>query len=296
MMTMDFYINEYAQFLTEHKKLSSNTLQSYKRDLKFFCHYLVDIGISNFFEVSHVDLLTYTIRLKKEGKANTTISRSIASLRTFYSFLHNKGYMDKNPTLELEAPKMDRKMPQVLSLSEVERLLAKPDIRTSIGKRDRAMIELLYATGIRVTELISLTLSDVNTSMGYIKCKGTSKTRVIPLGTMASKAIDLYLKDARGHLISTDEDALFVNYYGKKLTRQGFWKVVKRYSEEAGINKSITPHTLRHSFAFHLVQNGADLKAVQEMLGHSDVATTQIYLEMSNSKLRDIYEKTHPRA
>lgn len=290
------YINEYETFLTEHKKLSVNTLQSYQRDLKFFGEYLGTIGVDCFLNAAHVDLMTYIIQLKKMGKANATVSRSIASLRTFYSFLHQKGYVDSNPTLELEAPKMDRKQPQVLSLSEIERLLSKPDIRTTIGKRDKAMIELLYATGIRVSELISLTLSDINTSMGYIKCKSQSKTRVVPLGTMASKAVDIYLKDARGHLINGDEDTLFVNYYGKKLTRQGFWKVVKRYSDEAKINKTITPHTLRHSFAFHMVQNGADLKAVQEMLGHSDVSTTQIYLEMSNAKLRDIYEKTHPRA
>lgn len=296
MEKINRYINEYEVYLVEHKKLSDNTLQSYRRDIKFFGHYLATQGIECYLGVSHVDLLTYMIHLKKIGKANATISRTVASLRTFYSFLHNKGYLEINPSTELEAPKMDRKLPQVLTLAEVERILAKPDLRTSIGKRDKAMIELLYATGIRVSELISLSLSDVNTAMGYIKCKNHTKARVIPLGTMASKAIDMYLKDGRGYLVNGDEDALFVNYYGKKLTRQGFWKVVKRYSDEAGINKSITPHTLRHSFAFHLIQNGADVKAVQEMLGHSDVATTQIYLEMSNSKLRDIYEKTHPRA
>lgn len=297
MESMQSYINEYEKFLSDHKKLSENTLLSYRRDLKYFGRYLEESNVaSNYLTVSQVDLMTYVIYLKKSGKANATISRFIASLRTFYSFLHHHGYIESNPSLELEAPKTDRKMPQVLTLPEVERLLSCPDIRTSIGKRDKAMIELLYATGIRVSELTSLSLSDVNTTMGYIKCKGSNKTRVIPLGSMASKAIDVYLKDGRTHMVSGDEDALFVNYYGKKLTRQGFWKVIKRYSEEAGIHKSITPHTLRHSFAFHLVQNGADLKSVQEMLGHSDVATTQIYLEMSNSKLRDIYEKTHPRA
>lgn len=296
MENMNRYINEYESYLVEHKKLSVNTLQSYRRDLRFFGEYIESIHLDDFLNVTHVDLLTYVIFLKKEGKANATISRNIASIRNFYSFMQQKGYISHNPSAELEAPKTDRKLPQVLTLSEVERLLSKPDLRTAIGKRDKAMIELLYATGIRVTELISLTLADVNTAMGYIKCKGTTKTRVIPLGTMASKAIDVYLKDGRGLLITGEEDALFVNYYGKKLTRQGFWKVIKRYSDEAGIHKSITPHTLRHSFAFHLVQNGADLKAVQEMLGHSDVTTTQIYLEMSNSKLRDIYEKTHPRA
>ena len=297
MEKMNSYINEYEAFLVDHKKLSTNTLLSYKRDLKFFCEYVSsNLKLDDLTQVSPVDMMTYTIFLKKSGKANATISRTIASLRTFYSFLHHKGYMVSNPTTELEAPKQDRKMPQVLTLAEVERLLSRPDVRTSIGKRDKAMIELLYATGIRVSELISLTLSDINTTMGYIKCKGANKTRVIPLGSMASRAIDIYLKDGRGQLVSEDEDALFVNYYGKKLTRQGFWKVIKRYSEEANIHKSITPHMLRHSFAFHLIQNGADLKSVQEMLGHSDVATTQIYLEMSNAKLRDIYEKTHPRA
>ena len=290
------YISEYETYLKEHKKLSENTLQSYRRDLKYFGIYLHSIGISSYLKVTHVDLMTYIIYLKKNGKANSSISRSVASIRTYYSFLHHNGLIESNPSIEVEAPKPERKTPQILTLSEVENLLAKPDLRTAIGKRDKAMIELLYATGIRVTELISLSLSDVNTAMGYIKCKGTQKTRVIPLGSMASKAIDYYMKDGRGNLVNSDEDALFVNYYGKQLTRQGFWKVIKRYSDEVGIDKSITPHTLRHSFAFHLVQNGADLKAVQEMLGHSDLATTQIYLEMSNSKLRDIYEKTHPRA
>ncbi len=296
MNEMICYINEYETFLMTHKKLSNNTLLSYKRDLKYFSAYLEQNNQEKFLEISSVDLMAYVIHLRKQGKANATLSRSIASLRTFYSFLQQKGYIHANPTLELEAPKMTRQAPNVLTLTEIESLLARPDLRTAIGKRDKAMIELLYATGIRVSELISLSLADVNTAMGYIKCKGTSKTRVIPLGTMASKAIDFYLKDGRTELIRGEEEALFVNYYGKQLTRQGFWKVIKRYSEEAGIKKSITPHTLRHSFAFHLVQNGADLKAVQEMMGHSDVATTQIYLEMTNSKLRDIYEKTHPRA
>lgn len=296
MDKMNGYINEYETFLREHKKLSDNTLQSYKRDLKYFGLYLESIGILNFLDVSHVDIMTYIIHLKKSGKANASISRSIASIRTYYSYLQQNGYVKMNPSIEVETPKTERKMPRILTLNEVESLLAKPDLRTAIGKRDKAMIELLYATGIRVSELVSLTLSDVNTTMGYIKCKSSHKNRVIPLGTMASKAIDSYLKDGRNYLVNSDEEALFVNYYGKQLTRQGFWKVMKRYSEEIGIEKSITPHTLRHSFAFHLVQNGADIKAVQEMMGHSDVASTQIYLDMSNSKLRDIYEKTHPRA
>lgn len=293
---MEKMIHEFEHYLREQRKLSSNTVVSYKRDLKYFGQYLKDQNIDHYKDAANVDLLKYVISLKKSGKASATLSRNIASIRTFYGYLHNKGYIKDNPSLELEAPKAEKKMPAVLTLQEVEKILSKPDTRTSIGKRDKAMIELLYATGIRVSELIAMNLSDVNTTMGYIRCSSGSKSRVIPLGTMASKAVDVYLNLARSQMISEDNEALFVNYYGKRMTRQGFWKVVKRYSEEAGINKCITPHTLRHSFAFHLVQNGADLRAVQEMLGHSDVTTTQIYLEMSNSKIRDVYEKAHPRA
>lgn len=293
---MERCINEFEIFLRDQRKLSLNTLQAYKRDLKYFGIYLKNQNIEHYYYVSSVDLLTYVIHLKKEGKANATLSRNIATIRTFYSFLNNKGYIKHNPSLELESPKAEKKIPAVLTLQEVEKLISKPDTRTSIGKRDKAMIELLYATGIRVTELISLNLSDINTTMGYIRCKGTSKSRVIPLGSMASKAVDVYMKEGRNQLVDEVNEALFVNYYGKRITRQGFWKVVKRYSEEAGIDKNIAPHTLRHSFALHLVQNGADLKAVQEMMGHSDLTTTQIYLEMSNSKIKDVYEKAHPRA
>lgn len=293
---MEKSIHEFESFLRDQRKLSSNTIVSYKRDLKYFGQYLKNQNIDHYKDAVNVDLLKYVISLKKSGKAAATLSRNIASIRTFYGFLHNKGYIQDNPSLELEAPKAEKKIPAVLTLQEVEKLISKPDTRTSIGKRDKAMIELLYATGIRVSELIAMNLSDVNTTMGYIRCSSNSKTRVIPLGSMASKAVDAYLNLARSQMISEDNEALFVNYYGKRMTRQGFWKVVKRYSEEAGINKSITPHTLRHSFALHLVQNGADLRAVQEMLGHSDVTTTQIYLEMSNSKIKDVYEKAHPRA
>ncbi len=293
---MNNYIYEFELYLKDHKHLSANTLEAYKRDLKYFGIYIDENGLGDYLKISHVDALGYVGYLKKIGKANSTIQRNVASLRTFYSYLHNKGYIENNPTLDVEAPKAERKMPSVMTLSEVEKLIAKPDSRTSIGKRDKAMIELLYATGIRVSELVSLNLSDINTNMGYIRCRSGGKARVIPLGSLASKAVEMYIKDGRSKIVTEDEEALFVNYYGKRITRQGFWKVVKRYTEELDIRKSITPHTLRHSFALHLIQNGADLKAVQEMLGHSDVSTTQIYLEMSNSKIRNVYEKAHPRA
>ncbi|GAU76977.1 site-specific tyrosine recombinase XerD [Fusibacter sp. 3D3] len=293
---MSGYITEFEVYLTDHKNLSANTLEAYKRDLRYFGIFIEEQQLGDYLQISQVDAIAYVSYLKKQGKANSTIQRNVASLRTFYSYLHNKGYISHNPTLDIEAPKAERKMPNVLTLIEVEKLIAKPDLRTSIGKRDKAMIELLYATGIRVSELVSLNLSDINTNMGYIRCKNNGKSRVVPLGSLASKAVEVYIKDGRSKIVTEDEEALFVNYYGKRITRQGFWKVVKRYTEALDIRKSITPHTLRHSFALHLIQNGADIKAVQEMLGHSDVSTTQIYLEMSNSKIRNVYEKTHPRA
>jgi integrase/recombinase XerD len=283
-------------YLTEIRKLSKNTVESYRRDLNIFGQYLTANGMNDYKAATHIDLLAYTIALKKEGMANATISRKIASLRTFYGFLHHNGYISSNPALELEAPKAERKLPNVLTLAQVEQLIEMPDNRTAIGKRDKAMIELLYATGIRVTELVSLSLSDVNINMGYIRCKSTQKSRVVPMGTMASKALDQYIHHGRCKLVSEDEEALFVNYYGKRISRQGFWKIIKQYTETLDVAHEITPHTLRHSFALHLIQNGADLKSVQEMLGHSDVSTTQIYLEMSNAKIKEIYSKAHPRA
>lgn len=293
---MSNYIEGFEVYLRDVRKLSNNTIESYLRDLRHFDNYISEQQIKSLVDVSSIDALTYTIFMKKQGKANSSISRSIASMRTFYGYLQQNGYMNTNPTLELESPKTERKMPSVLTLEEIEKLIAEPDVRTTIGKRDKAMIELLYATGIRVSELVSLNLSDINSSMGYVRCKSAGKSRVIPMGSMATQAIDVYLKTSRAKLVKSDEEALFVNYYGKRISRQGFWKLIKRYTKTLDINKDITPHTLRHSFALHLVQNGADLKAVQEMLGHSDVSTTQIYREMSNAKMKEVYTKTHPRA
>lgn len=290
------YFLEFENYLLLHKNVSKNTMDAYKRDIKYFSIYVETQNLGNIISVGNIDMIGYISYLKKQGKANSTIQRNVATLRTFYSFLHNKGYIVCNPTIDLEVPRVERKMPNVLTLSEVESLISKPDSRTAIGKRDKAMIELLYATGIRVSELVSLNIADINTVMGYIRCKSNVKSRIIPLGNLASKAIDTYIKDGRSKIVTEDEEALFVNYYGKRISRQGFWKVVKGYTAELGINKTITPHTLRHSFALHLIQNGADLKSVQEMLGHSDVSTTQMYLEMSNSKIKSVYEKAHPRA
>jgi len=283
-------------YLTEHKRLAKNTIESYMRDIRFLGNYLESIGIEDYTNASTIDILTYSIYLKKEGKSNATISRSIASIRTFYGYLHNNGYIDTNPALELESPKSERKIPNVLTLDQVDALMAKPDISTPKGIRDKAMLELLYATGIRVTELITLSLSDINISMGYIKCKSGNKSRVVPMGSLASRAVETYIRDSRPKMIKSNEETLFVNYFGKGMTRQGFWKIIKKYTNELDIDNTITPQTLRHSFALHLVQNGADIKSVQEMLGHSDASTTQIYMEMSNSKIKEVYSKAHPRA
>jgi integrase/recombinase XerD len=293
---MKVLIEVFSGYLTQTRKLSKNTVESYLRDLKIFGQYLVENRITTYEEASSIDLLTYTIDLKKKNMANATISRKIASLRTFYGFLHQNGYITHNPSVELEAPKAERKLPNVLTMAEVEKLIEMPDHRTAIGKRDKAMIELLYATGIRVSELVALSLSDVNINMGYIRCKASKNARIVPMGTMASKALDQYISHGRCKLVSEDEEALFVNYYGKRISRQGFWKIIKQYTEALDVAHEITPHTLRHSFALHLIQNGADLKSVQEMLGHSDVSTTQIYLEMSNAKIKEVYSKAHPRA
>jgi integrase/recombinase XerD len=236
--------------------------------------------------------------LQKSGKATSSISRSLAALRSFYQFLSNNRYIEKDPTLNLESPKIEKKLPQILSIKEVELLLKQPDKNDSKGNRDQCMLELLYATGIRVSELVSMSLDDINLNMGFIKCSGSGvKDRVIPIGTIAQNALAEYILKYRPMLIKDkDEKSLFVNFHGKHLTRQGFWKIIKYYTKTAKIQKDITPHTLRHSFAAHLIENGADLKSVQEMLGHSDISTTQVYAQISHNKIKEVYKKTHPRA
>lgn len=286
----------FESFLREGKKLSESTIKCYHRDLVMFGQFLESRGISDFLSVTALDLEGYLLFLKENNKATSTASRHLASIKTFYGFLQNNGYILTNPTSGLKTPKSQKSEPLVLTLNEVESILLQPDLRTAIGKRDKAMIELLYATGIRVSELVNLNLSHLFVSNGYVVCGEKTKERAVPLGVMAAQALSTYLDGARPQLSDSEEKALFVNYSGKRMTRQGFWKIIKRYSYEAGINKPITPHTIRHSFALHLVQNGANLKAVQEMMGHSDVTTTQRYLEMTSSKIKDIYEKAHPRA
>lgn len=293
---MNKYVTNFTNFLVNDKKLSDNTLQSYRRDIEQYMAY-IDNNNLDFKGANKTSIITYLMYLQKEGKATSTISRNLASIRSFYQYMVRTNVVEEDPTEGLESPKMEKKLPKVLSVSEVNLLLDQPKCVDLKGYRDKAMLEILYATGIRVSELINLDIADVNVEMGFIKCRNAHKERVIPVGATACSALSEYLKQARNAMIHTDkETALFVNTNGGRLTRQGFWKIIKQYKNQAKISVDITPHTLRHSFATHLVENGADLRALQEMLGHSDISSTQIYAQLANSKLKEVYQKTHPRA
>lgn len=296
-VSMETLISSFIDFLENDKHLSLNTLQSYRRDIEQYISYLRGIKINDIKKTGKTTVITYLLHLKKIGRATSTISRNLASIRSFYQYLTKIKVKDDDPTNDLESPKVEKKLPQILSTQEVELLLDQPKCVDLKGYRDKAMLELLYATGIRVSELISLDLEDLNLDMGYVRCSKGSRERVIPIGSLAIQALREYLAKAR-HLLIQDQNqkALFVNINGGRLTRQGFWKIIKQYKNQAKINKDITPHTLRHSFAAHLLENGADLRAIQEMLGHSDISSTQIYAQIAKNKIRDIYKKTHPRA
>jgi integrase/recombinase XerD len=291
------YIELFLSYLIDNKELSANTLESYKRDIRQFETYLRGHSLS-LEKVTKTIIITYLIALQKLGKATSTISRNLASIRCFYQFMLNSRHIETDPSANLESPKVEKKLPSVLTKKEVEILLEQPIPTDAKGARDKAMLELLYATGIRVTELISLNIGDIDLDAGLIVCKSSEvKSRSIPLGNIAMKYLKIYLNDFRRKLCTNEEyDFLFVNFHGQKMTRQGFWKIIKFYTAKAKINKIITPHTLRHSFAVHLIENGADLQAIQEMLGHSDISTTQIYSKVNKNKIKEVYSKTHPRA
>lgn len=295
---MKALIEEFIYYLTVERGLAENTLESYARDLERYRAFLSKHGITKFAATNKTNVMAYLLHLQKQGKATSTISRHLASLKSFYQYLLREKHIEQDPTVNLESPKLQKKLPRVLSVEEVEILLNQPRLNEPAGSRDKAMLELLYATGIRVSELISLDLDHVNLEMGYVRCFGKgSKERIIPIGSLAKKYVEEYLHRGRVRLIkSKGETALFVNHHGRRMTRQGFWKIIKKYAREAGIKKDITPHTLRHSFATHLLENGADLRSVQEMLGHADITTTQIYTHLTRGRLREVYSKTHPRA
>lgn len=293
---MENKIREFISYLHNEKKKSENTVLSYKRDLAKLCDFLKKQGISDVSKVTETNLNSYVLYLEKEQFAPATISRNIASIKAFYHYLYKKGKVNEDVSENLKAPKLEKKMPEIMSMQEVNRLLEQPLGKTPKEIRDKAMLELLYATGIRVSELISLKLADVNMQMSFILCRDANKERVIPFGNQARSALMQYLEHAREELVTEERcEQLFVNCSGQPMSRQGFWKLIKYYAQKAGITADITPHTLRHSFAAHLVENGADLRSVQEMLGHSALSTTQIYATMNHNHIRDVYAKAHPR-
>ena len=293
---MEKRIKLFLEFLQKDKKLSNNTLQSYKRDITQYESYINEENLQ-YLKVTNEDIKKYLENLKSIGKKTSTISRNLASIRSFYQYLVRTKKVKEDPTEGIQSPKVEKRVPSVLSSKEVELLLEQPKTVDLKGIRDKAMLEFAYATGMRVTEIINLDIDDVNLKEGYVSCSNANKQRNIPLGAISINALKEYIKKARPYLIkSEDEKSLFVNINGKRLTRQGFWKIVKFYKEQAHIEKEITPHVLRHSFATHLLQNGADLKAIQVMLGHSDISSTQVYMQFQDEGLKNIYKKAHPRA
>ena len=289
----------FLEYLTVELGLSANTRQAYERDLRLFCKTL---GLKNsdaLVNVSREQITGYMTQLKEKGLAAATIARKLAAIKAFYRFMTAEGYMDSNPAEVVEAGTKGIKLPRVLSEDEVVRLLNQPDITTAEGFRDRTMLEVLYATGMRVSELINLTLERVDLNMKYIIAFGKgSKERIVPLGSVAAEFLQQYLEKVRPKLTHADRNTniVFLAFGGHELTRQRFWQIIRAYGRKANINKALTPHILRHSFATHLLDNGADLRSVQELLGHSDISTTQIYTHLTNKRLRDIYAKAHPRA
>ena len=290
-------LEKYEQYLTDVKKASANTLASYMRDVRQLSDYVAAHDLPGLDSLDDEELAAYIAWLRHNGKSPATVSRCIASLKSFYSLLLSQGVVDHNPAAGLVPEKAVQKLPQILTSKEVELLLEQPECTDMKGYRDRAMLELLYATGIRVSELISLDVSDVNIPAGFIRCRSKDKERMIPLYPAAIKALSEYVEFIRPQMIaSPDEQSLFVNISGERMSRQGFWKIIKTYQKKAGIEKDITPHTLRHSFAAHLLENGADLHSIQEMLGHADISSTQIYTHIVKKQLKDVYQKAHPRA
>ena len=290
-------ISAYENYLSKVKQASSNTVSSYLRDIRQFADWLRTSEETSVMEATQLNISEYLGHLEDEGRSGATISRSLASLKNFYAYLVSSGFLDKTPVIDIHVDRGEKKLPQILTGREIELLLAQPACVDAKGYRDKAMLEVMYATGIRVSELIDLDVEDVNLELGIIKCSSGKKSRAIPLYPGALRALKIYLRDIRETLIaSREEKALFVNISGARMSRQGFWKILKHYQASAHIEKDITPHTLRHSFAVHLLENGADLETLQELMGHSDISSTQMYTHMVDNKLKAVYEKCHPKA
>lgn len=290
------YLKDYKDYLNQVKRSSSSTIESYVRDVRVFLSYL-DLNSLVLKKISSDDIKTYLKYLEGLGKTNSTITRNLASIKSFYDFLMSIGLVKSNPTKEVKLKKTETKLPEILTQKEIDILISQPNVSTLRGCRDKAMLELLYATGLRVTELIDLNIEDINLQIGIIVCKSKQSERVVPVYKSALKSIENYLTTVRNSLVNDkSEKALFVNMNGEKMTRQGFWKIIKAYAEAGGIEKTITPHTIRHSFATHLLENGAGIKDIKEMLGHSGLSSTQVYSQIIKQKYESTYIKFHPKA
>ena len=293
---MGVYLKKFLDYLENTKKASDNTIESYKRDILKYTEYINSIGVDELTSVSSTVILNYLLDIQKKGKSAATAARSLSSIRAFYKYLHQKGYISENPTNDLHTFKTERKAPSSLNEYQIELLLSTPDKRNIKGYRDKAMLEIMYATGMRASDLIKIKLSDVNLKIGYIMCTNGEKERIIPIYSYARDCLKEYIEKRTEIPNSNQSDILFLNRNGAPLTRQGLWKIIKTYQKKVGIPIDLTPHTLRHSFAIHLLENGADLKSVQELMGHSDISSTQVYEEVVKNKLSEVYEKAHPRA
>lgn len=293
---MDKLLEQYIMYLQDVKKTSANTVTAYKRDLTKLMQFLSERGVGDVSRISFTDLNSYILLLEKEGAATSSISRNVSTIKSFFLFLLRNRYIDNDPAQNLKAPKILKKAPRILTVEEIEVLLSLPDDSPK-GLRDKAMLELLYATGLKVTELIELKVSQVNVALQYMRIHDKDRERIIPFGEYAKQAVENYLENARPILVSSTEDEsyLFLNYSGQPMTRQGFWKIIKNYGEQAGFDVGLTPHVFRHSFAAHMVENGADLKSLQELLGHSDISTTQVYSSFAHNGVNAVYQKAHPR-
>ena len=292
------YTKDFMEYLQKERKMSKNTLEAYNRDVLEFMAFEGSRGMTDILNTSSTEIVAFLHNLKISGKSAATVNRKLASVRAFFNYLIEAGLIKVNPTANIKSPKIERKKVEYLEMDEIEKLMAVPDDSVR-GLRDRAILEVLYATGIRVSEIIETNLEDVNMRMGFITCASQqSHARIVPLGRPARAALENYIYEARDQLLHgrEDETALFVNFYGSRMTRQGLWKVLKEYGEKAGLSHKLTPHIIRNSFAVHMLQNGADLKSLQELMGHEDISATQIYLSATKSRIKDVYDKSHPRA
>ena len=292
------YIEKYLSYLKNEKRMAANSLEAYGRDIRDFEQFIQSRGTGSVLDATSTDVVAYLNKLKTAGRSPSTVNRKLASVRSFYNYMQGENLISDNPARGIKTPRIEKKELEYLSIKEIDQLLDSPDDSLK-GRRDRAILEVLYATGIKVSELIDANVEDINFRMGFITCYGeSSKTRIIPMGRPARAALEDYVYEVRDQLLedNKDEKALFVNYYGKRLTRQGLWKILREYGEKSGIKHKLTPNTLRNSFTVHMLQNGADLKSLQELMGHEDIMATQVYLAATKNHIKDVYDKTHPRA